>query len=76
MGKGECRFNQHTPRVGESQEGKSTCVHTDKADSRARRDGGHVQGGQTTQDGGKLTEGLAGTALRLLWGLVWEPDGT
>lgn len=40
------------------------------------QDGGHVQGGQTTQDGGKLTEGLVGTVLRLLWGLVWEPDGT
>lgn len=52
------------------------CTHTNKAGSKAGRDGGHVEEGQTTQAGGKLIEGLVGTVLRLLWGLVWEPDGT
>lgn len=71
VGTGECRFTVCTLR-----EGVSASTHTDKADSKAGRDGGQVERGQTTQDGGKLTEGLVGTVLRLLWGLVWRPDGT
>lgn len=63
--------------AGRQEAGRQKYVHTytDKADSKAGRDGGHVERGQTTQAGGKLIEGLAGTGLSLLWGLVWEPDG-
>lgn len=64
--------------VGRQEAGRQecACTHTNKAGSKAGRDGGHVEEGQTTQAGGKLMEGLVGTVLRLLWGLVWEPNGT